>query len=70
MKTIMFRNEIIIMMILVMIAYSQTSKDMPGSSLDTSAVGINDRGPLSSIDDYLNHSYTGEQSISENDVFI
>jgi DMSO/TMAO reductase YedYZ molybdopterin-dependent catalytic subunit len=64
----MLRKEIIIIGSLLMIACSQTSKEMPESSADSIEVGINDTGPLSSIADYLGHSHTGEQSISENDV--
>jgi DMSO/TMAO reductase YedYZ molybdopterin-dependent catalytic subunit len=66
----MFRKEIIIMGSLLMIACSQTSKEMPESSADSIEAGINDTGPLSSIADYLGLSHTGEQSISENDVIL
>jgi len=67
-KTIIFRAGILILMSLVMMTCSQTSHDMQETSLDSEEADTTFRGQLSSIDDYLNYSYTGEQWISENDV--
>jgi DMSO/TMAO reductase YedYZ molybdopterin-dependent catalytic subunit len=68
MKTIIFRYEILIMMSLFIIACSRPSSEIPESSLDSDKVGIEVWGPLSSIDDYLSYSHTGEQWIGVNDV--
>jgi DMSO/TMAO reductase YedYZ molybdopterin-dependent catalytic subunit len=68
MKAILIRAGIMIMMSLVMIACSRTSNELAVSTSDSEEADSTIRGPLSSIDDYLHLSYTGEQWIEVNDV--
>ena len=64
----MLRDKILIMMSLFIISCSQPSAEIPESSVDSEKVETDEREPLSSIDDYLRYSHTGEQLISVNDV--
>ena len=68
MKTIIVWAEILTITSLVMMACSHTTGEMPDLSSDPEVTDTIGRGPLSSIDDYLHYSYTGEQWIEANDV--
>jgi DMSO/TMAO reductase YedYZ molybdopterin-dependent catalytic subunit len=68
MKTIVVWAEILVMTGLVMIACSNPPGEMTDMSSDPEKPDTIGRETLSSIDDYLNFSYTGEQWIEVNDV--
>ncbi len=68
MKKTLYATESLLFVCLAIIACSRTSEDIPLTTTEQESADTTGRGQLSSIDDYLRLSYTGEQWIEESNV--